>query len=126
MNTEQNYVGRGRTANTPTQKAATAPQTPSLADDRPGCNSIDDRIYEAQTALLKVVDDFWDKAEIADPVSAMNDLLYHWLTTPRAGLTKNVDENQLFTVLSLINFLTLLYQSSSHIDYLKKGGQGNV
>lgn len=115
-------MGRGTSATTPPQKDATASKTPQLPDDRPTQKECD----EAQARLLDVIDKFWDKFGLITPIESINTLLECWLTTPSSDLSLTTNREQLWVVLTLINFLSDLYDKHSVVLYNKKGGVSDV
>lgn len=80
-----------------------APLSPAISPD--DSVSIYADCYEAQERLLDVVDEY---LQTVSPVSAINNLLEYWLTTPPVDLSNTVNYRQLHTVLQLINFLVML------------------
>jgi len=98
-------------------------KTSQAPDSRPSDYiDVNREIYEAQTRLLKIVDDYWQDAGLGEPVEVINQLLYYWLTTSSTDLSLMANRDQLHTAHVLISFLTHLFETSSLVDYLKKGG----
>jgi len=126
MSTEQNYAGGGNFATTPPPMAQNEAQTSQASDSRPSDYiDVNRQVYQAQTKLLELVDDYWQEAGLGTPVAVINQLLYHWLTTSTGDLARTVNCNQLHTLHALINFLTQLFESTTELDTLKKGGVKN-
>ncbi|UFH54697.1 hypothetical protein [Spirosoma sp. KNUC1025] len=123
MNTEQNYVGRGKSANTSPQMDVTASKPSYLPDNRK--IDVDKDVHEAQAELLRVVDSYltW-----ISPIEAINSLLEHWLTTPPVDLSDSDNRQNLSSILKLVNFLDDLRDCNAAIATNKravKEGQDN-
>ena len=104
--TGQKYVqGRGnttlieQTVEKSTSAANSTAQTSHLSDDSV---QIYADVFEVQERLLDVVDSF---LQTVSPISAVNRLLEHWLTTSPADLSSKANARQLDVVLQLVNFL---------------------
>lgn len=113
-------MGRGTSATTPPQAAKNGPNSLSQADNRPNeLLTVDRNLYEAQTRLLRLVDDFMAGDNASGPIEVINDLLYNWLTMPTTDLI-NLPSNsdRLSTAFSLVNFLAKAYEELSGIQYL--------
>ncbi|WP_041616297.1 hypothetical protein [Spirosoma linguale] len=119
MCTEQNYVGKGDSANDSEQSANTAPSILSLANNQPDSTQqivINQQVHEAQTKLLALVSDFMDCHGASSPVEVVNDLLFRWLTLPSTNLALNANQTQLLVAQQLVNFLTELSESTTRVD----------
>ncbi|MVM31189.1 hypothetical protein GO755_14195 [Spirosoma sp. HMF4905] len=130
MNTEQNYVGKGSYANIPPQTAQNRVKIPITTDYRlitPPLANVSDEVYQVQTMLLNVVDDFM---EYRTPIEEINNLLEKWLTTPAVDLSDKNNARQLSLMLKLVNFLVELRESHTNLEYMakreaQKGGVSN-
>ncbi|MBD2753770.1 hypothetical protein [Spirosoma validum] len=114
MSTGQSYVGKGNYAPTSTESAKNGPNSPDTPDNR------QETIDAAQSALLALVDDYVNIGYVSGPIQAINDLLYAWLITPSTNLQNQTGQNQLYTVLELIGFLTKLYELQVNVEFTAK------
>jgi hypothetical protein len=118
MCTQQNYVGKGDSANDSEQSANTAPSNPSTVDNQLNPTQhivVNRQVYEAQTKLLALVEDFTSCHGASSPVEVVNDLLYRWLTLPTTNLALDANQAQLLVAQQLINFLTELSESATRL-----------
>jgi hypothetical protein len=131
MNTEQNYVGRGNYATQPTPAAQNEASSLQTLDNRQNATpplGVDPDVYRVQTQLLDLVDDFLSTGNASEPVEAVNDLLYRWLTTSAIDLSLDANRKQLYVAQQLVNFLTALYEQNENLHLFtnltkEKGGQ---
>ncbi|GAB4032814.1 hypothetical protein [Spirosoma gilvum] len=108
--------------------------SPINADEHPSLNPIDSEapklttvgpeqvqvnksVYEAQTRLLELVDDFLRRGKGVTPIEAINELLFEWLSTPHTTLASTRDEAKLWIALELASFLSKLKQYADQADY---------
>ncbi len=98
-------MGKGTYATTP-------PQTPLPADKRPD-SRINPRIFQAQTALLELTDQFVAVGFEHGPQQAISHLLTQWLTTPADELSTQASSDQFHCTLLFIDFLRELYRAKS-------------
>ncbi|GAB3883448.1 hypothetical protein [Spirosoma agri] len=127
MNTEQNYSDRENYAKKSGQMGQNAPQILQMPDSRqPVFPALSEDLYSAQVGVLRVVDDYLDSNL---PIKPINRILYHWLTTYQRDLSATSNQNTLYDLLGLVDFLTDL--QSAHealqflIDFQQRGGQGH-
>lgn len=81
MSTGQSYLGKGDSTTLLEPSAKISPLSTALADDY-SATSINPRIYEAQTRLLDLSDQFVTLGFEQGPAQTLGNLLTHWLTTP--------------------------------------------
>ncbi|GAB3883386.1 hypothetical protein [Spirosoma agri] len=85
--------------------------------------AVSEELYSAQVGVLRVVDDYLDGNL---PIKAINRVLYHWLTTNQRDLSATSNQNTLYDLLGLVNFLTDLQSAHDGLQFLidfQKGGQ---
>ncbi|MCX6214656.1 hypothetical protein [Spirosoma sp.] len=119
MCTEQNYVGKGDSANDSEQSVNTASSILSTADNQPNYTQnivFNRQVREDQTKLVALVRNFMDCHGASSPIGVVNDLLYRWLTSPSTDVALDVNRTQLLVAQQLINFLTELSESAARLD----------
>lgn len=127
------------------QAAQSGPQTPPPVDNRPTpcgplipavtseCVEVNRDVYEAQTKLLELVDDFTSWGVNCGPIEVINDLLYRWLTTTPVDLSYERNQGKLRMALSLVDFLTDLKNLTKETTWTieeaekqqREGGRGH-
>lgn len=122
-------------ANTNPVRLEFSPINPIIADEYPTLNSTDSEapklttvgpeqiqvnksVYEAQTRLLELVDDFLLRGKGVTPIEAINELLFECLSTPHTTLASKGNEAKLWIALELASFLSKLKQYADNTDYL--------
>jgi hypothetical protein len=108
MSTGQSYLGKGDSTTLLEHSDQISPQNTALADDL-SAPSINPRIYEAQTRLLDLSDQFVTLGFEQGPMQAIGDMLTHWLTTP----TEKLAADQLRAMQLLIGLLSTFYSATS-------------
>ncbi len=106
MCTTQKYNDRANYAPSLEPAVNNQPLSPSTDAERlADYQQTADRI---QTSLLQLADEFCGYHATNNPVTAINELLYHWLSTPVVDLAAQPNQNRLRMGLELVNFLTAL------------------
>lgn len=118
MYTEQNYVGKGDSANDFEQLANTNPSAADNQTNQLQSVEVNRQVYEAQAKQLALVKDFISCHGAASPIEAINHLLFCWLDRPETNLVLDANRNQLFRAQQLINFLAELAESAAKLAHL--------
>lgn len=77
-------------------------------------------VSEVEAELLKLVEDFIAEAGIATHIELINELQYHWLTSPPVDLSRDANQDRLHMSRLLVNFLSHLHECNAQISFLKK------
>ncbi|GAB3701486.1 hypothetical protein GCM10027592_29660 [Spirosoma flavus] len=107
MNTEQSYVGRGNSANTPPQTANSGLQTPFNREDWQSKLLLD--IYqddEARDDLFTLLYQVWDFNDSDTPFELIGELFSFWISRSQNDL--NEKQFEVRNLFSLITFLITL------------------
>ncbi|GAB4023745.1 hypothetical protein GCM10028808_74910 [Spirosoma migulaei] len=98
-----------------TPPADNRPMIPTVTQDYVDVNK---DVYDAQSKLLVLVDDFLACGAGCSPTEAINDLLYEWLITPAAVLASDHSRRKLLIVLQLVTFLSDLRDELANVNWL--------
>ena len=124
------YVGKVNNAPPTEQTAENSLQTANSTAKQSLSPDVRQRLFfEAQTELLNQVDELMDGASASGPIEVINDLLFHWLTTPTEGclpisLQNPIIRTRLFRAFGLVNFLAKAYELNVRVQDEKEVNNG--